>query len=481
MKKYLKIDEYKLNNLSLCNYFNKFKRTHLIFKMRTLCLNGKDKSFFSNSKKFSICGRIFRKRIMGKVMFLDLKDISGSIQLYLSKKNLDLIYNKLILHLKLGDIIAAEGFLFCTKTNELSLNVLFFKILSKNFNSFPDKRFGLVDKESCYRQRYVDLMVNDDTKKRFILRSKLISKIRKFFIKDNFLEVETPIIQIISGGADAKPFETYHNYLDSKLYLRIAPELYLKRLIVGGFEKVFEIGKNFRNEGVSTRHHPEFTMIEFYQAYADYKDLMYLTEKLFKYLVNSFFSVNSFIYNNILLDFSSDFNRIDFLDSILKYSNFSRDNLFNRDFMIDVLKKHQLIVTESLSVGELQFKLFEYFVEKKLLQPTFVLHHPVDVSPLARTMENNKTMVERFELYICGREIANGFSELNDPNEQILRFSKQLLNKDKNDIDKDFINALKYGLPPTAGEGIGIDRVVMLFANAMSIKDVILFPLMKLK
>ncbi len=459
-----------------CNYANDFKRSHFLSELKIFFKKNEKKMHLL---KVSVCGRVFRKRVMGGASFFEIRDISGKIQLYISKNKFKKKYKQLISYLSLGDIIGVSGSLFNTKTKELSLDTSCLKVLSKNYNLFPDKQLGLLDKETCCRYRYVDLMVNDDTKKRFIMRSKIISEIRLFFLNLNYLEVETPIIQSTPGGADAKPFTTYHNYLNTDLHLRISPELYLKRLIIGGFEKIFEIGKNFRNEGVSLRHHPEFTMIEFYQTYSCYKDLMSLTEKLLNYLINFFFKKNTLVYNNVLLDFSLGFRKINFIDSILKYANISKKQLFNKDFLLNMLKmEYKIEMFDLKTIGEFQFKLFEKVVEKQLIQPTFVLHHPVDVSPLAKKMDCNNTLVERFELYIHGKEIANGFSELNNPEDQISRFLSQK-KAQQEFYDKDYINALKYGLPPTAGEGIGIDRLVMLLTNSTSIKDVILFPLMK--
>lgn len=465
----------------MCNYFNKFKRSHFIldlinFYEKVNELSDKD------SKRFFICGRIYRKRVMGKASFFEIKDMSGKIQLYISKDNLNVDYNDLMIYLSLGDIIGVAGSLFKTKTDEISLKVFELIVLSKNFNLFPDKQVGLSDRELCYRQRYLDLMVNEDTQKLFILRSKIISIIRCFFIERKFLEVETPVMQSIPGGAEARPFETYHNYLNSKLFFRISPELYLKRLVVGGFERVFEIGKNFRNEGVSTRHHPEFTTIEFYQAYSDYRDMMDLTELLLRQIAYSVFDKYEFFYNDFLLDFSVNFKRLGFLDSIVEYTSFSLEDISSESFIIKILSEKGVSLDVELTLGELQFKLFECFVEKHLLQPTFILHHPVDVSPLARKCDFDNRFVERFELYIYGKEIANGFSELNDPADQASRFIEQIKHKNGfGSYDKDFIHALNFGLPPTAGEGIGIDRLIMLFSNSLSIKDVILFPLMKTK
>lgn len=473
----------KIDNQFICKYPNKIKNRSDIFKVLAIFEKKKFDFIFLKQKLFLVCGRVFRKRVMGKASFLELKDFSGSIQLYLSKSTLLNIYDDFISYLNLGDIISAKGYLFRTKTGEVSLNISSIEILAKNFNSFPDKRFGLLDKENCYRQRYLDLMVNDDTKHRFLIRSKILFAIRKFFFKRKYFEVETPIMQNIIGGADAKPFETFHNYLNSKLYLRVSPELYLKRLIVGGFEKVFEIGKSFRNEGLSTKHNPEFTMIEFYQAYANYKDLILLTQKLFFYLSNVIFKKTVFNYNGIEIDFDKKFCQIYFFDAISKYSGIKLSDLYNKDFLIEFFNKEKIAFESDFKLGDFQAKLFDLFVEEHLIQPTFVLYYPLDISPLSRCLDNNINLVERFELYICGKEIANGFSELNDPKDQANRFLDQVDNKIdiKLRYDDDYVNALMYGLPPTAGEGIGIDRLVMLFTDSLSIKDVLFYPLMKHK
>lgn len=462
-----------------CEYYNKFKRSHFLSDLYIIYNKFKINFKIFDSKKFSVCGRIFSKRIMGKSIFIDIKDFSGKIQLYINKKNIN-NYN-LISFLNLGDIVGVKGTIIFTKTKEFSLKVDFLYLLSKNYMSFPDKKFGIIDKEISYRKRYLDLLVNDISRNKFFIRFKIISKIREFFLSMNFIEVETPIIQLLPGGADAKPFETFHNYLGYKMFLRISPELYLKKLIVGGFDGVFEIGKIFRNEGFSTRHHPEFTSIEFYKAYLNYKDLMLLTENLFTFLVKSVFNSYTCNYNGINLNFSLPFKKIDFLDSIISYTNIEKNNLFNVQFLYKFCLDNNLNIEKNLNIFELQYKIFETFVEDKLIEPIFIMHHPVDISPLARKINDNINFTERFELYICGKEIANGFSELNDPFDQLERFTKQL-NKDNliKSIDYDFIEALKYGLPPTAGEGIGIDRLVMLFTNSLSIKDVILFPIMKI-
>lgn len=464
------------NKKYLCTYHNKFKRDSSIADLINDFYN---KKMAKNSYK--ICGRVFRKRIMGKATFLALKDASGEIQLFLSEKNLT-NYKEIITYLSLGDIIGTEGCLFETKTKELSLKIYNIIILSKNINTFPDKRVGLVDKEMCYRQRYLDLITNDDTKKIFINRSKIISEIRHFFLKKEYIEIETPIIQTIPGGADAKPFKTYNNYMNTDLYLRISPELYLKRIIIGGIEKVFEIGKSFRNESLSNRHHPEFTTIEFYEAYSNYKDLIKITEELLCEISKKVFNTTTLIHENTQYNFSKNFEQISFYEAITKYTNITTDQLKDKEHLKKILDNENLKIEDDLKLGKIQSKIFEHFVEKNLIQPTFVLYHPVEISPLARQCDDNLDLTERFELYINGKEIANGFSELNDPFEQEKRFKEQIKNKNPDlEYDIDYLNALKYALPPTAGEGIGIDRLIMLFTNSASIKDVILFPIMKIK
>lgn len=469
------------NKKNLCQYPNKIKNRIPIFSLNTIFLKKEHDFEFISRKMFSICGRIFRKRIMGKAAFIELKDFSGSIQVYLNYSNLKESFYDIIDNINLGDIIHVNGYLFRTKTLELSLNVIYFSFLAKNFKLFPDKILGLSDKESCYRFRYLDLIVNDESKKKFIIRSKVLYFLRQFFYNRGYLEVETPAMQKIIGGADAKPFETYHNFLGNKLYLRVSPELYLKRLIVGGFEKIFEIGKSFRNESVSLKHNPEFTMIEFYQAYANYNDLIFITQKLFFYLSMSIFNSSKVEYNGIILDFSKKFCKIAFLDAISFHTGLSSFELKNLEILSSFFKKNLIDFDFNFKLEDFHIKLFDLFVEKKLVEPTFILHHPVQISPLSRLKDNDADVVERFELYICGKEIANGFSELNDPKEQSERFFDQI--KLKDDIflryDEDYINALMHGLPPTAGEGIGIDRLVMLFTNSLSIKDVLFFPLMK--
>lgn len=432
---------------------------------------------------FSLAGRLLTIRKMGNSTFANLHDYSGKIQLFVSKNTIGKeMYNNLDF-IDLGDIIGAKGTVFKTKTGELTLNVTEFVILSKSLRPLPEKYHGLSDVEIKYRQRYLDLMISEESKNIFKTRINLVSLIRKFFEKFNYLEVETPMMHPIAGGAAAKPFVTHHNSLDMQLYLRIAPELYLKRLIIGGFDKVFEINRSFRNEGLSVKHNPEFTMIEFYAAYEDYQYLMNLIESLFKSLFQSLGSNEKLIYQDHEIDFVSGFSRISFYDSIIKYcDNINRENINNYDFLENYCKSNDIDISVKGSLYKTQLDIFEKNVESKLIQPTFVTEYPTAVSPLSRRTDNDPEVVERFELFIAGREIANGFSELNDPADQSQRFHEQLENDDeKMNYDEDFITAMEYGMPPTAGAGIGIDRLVMLFTNSSSIRDVLFFPLMKPK
>ena len=432
---------------------------------------------------FSLAGRLLTIRKMGNSTFANLHDYSGKIQLFVSKNTTGKeMYNNLDF-IDLGDIIGAKGTIFKTKTGELTLNVTEFVILSKSLRPLPEKYHGLSDVEIKYRQRYLDLMISEESKNIFKTRINLVSLIRKFFEKSNYLEVETPMMHPIAGGAAAKPFVTHHNTLDMQLYLRIAPELYLKRLIIGGFDKVFEINRSFRNEGLSVKHNPEFTMIEFYAAYEDYQYLMNLIESLYKSLFQSLGSNEKLIYQDHEIDFVSGFSRISFYDSIIKYcDNISKENINDYDFLENYCKSNDIDISVKESLYKTQLDIFEKNVESKLIQPTFVTEYPTAVSPLSRRMDNDPEVVERFELFIAGREIANGFSELNDPADQSQRFHEQLENDDeKMNYDEDFITAMEYGMPPTAGAGIGVDRLVMLFTNSSSIRDVLFFPLMKPK
>lgn len=445
-----------------------------------------DKEWFeSNAVNVSVAGRVMLRRMMGKASFATLSDTSGRIQIYVQLQRVGEEVFEAYKHQDIGDIIAVEGALFKTQTGELSVKAETVRLLTKSLRPLPEKFHGLTDQEQRYRQRYIDLIMNEESRNTFRMRSKIISYIRNFFLQREYLEVETPMLQIIPGGAAARPFITHHNALDLPMYLRIAPELYLKRLVVGGFERVFEINRNFRNEGVSVRHNPEFTMIEFYQAYATYVDMMDLTEALFKGLAQDLLGSTEVNYQGQTFDFSKPFERITIRDAILKYNpEVTPEQIDNLESARLIAKKVHAPLKDSDGLGKVQISIFEETVEHLLQQPTFVMQHPAEVSPLARLNDDNPFVTDRFEFYIGGREIGNGFSELNDAEDQAERFRQQVAEKDAGDdeamhYDADFVRALEYGMPPTAGEGIGIDRLVMLFTDAPSIRDVILFPHMR--
>lgn len=431
--------------------------------------------------KVSIAGRIVRNR----GAFMLLQDMSGQIQAYINRKALS---PELLAEQKtwdLGDIIGVTGPVHKSGKGDLYIDMQEAQLLTKSLRPLPDKHHGLSDMEMRYRQRYVDLIVNEESRDTFQIRSKIISTIRRFLEDRRFMEVETPMLQTIPGGATARPFVTHHNAMDMSMYLRIAPELYLKRLVVGGFERVFEINRNFRNEGTSTRHNPEFTMIEFYQAYADYKDLMDLTEAMLRDVAEKVLNTTTVTYQGSEYDFGAPFVRMTMLESILHYNpDLTEDDLSTLEKATEVAKKLKIDVKPIWGLGKLWTEIFEETAEHKLDQPTFITEYPAEVSPLARRNDDNDFITDRFEFFVGGREIANGFSELNDPEDQAERFKRQVAEKDAGDdeamhYDADYINALEYGLPPTAGEGIGIDRLVMLFTDAPSIRDVLLFPHMK--
>ncbi len=433
----------------------------------------------------AVAGRMMLKRVMGKASFATVQDMSGKFQLFISNGDTGEEAHNAFKHYDLGDILGAVGVLFKTKTGELSVRVTQVRLLTKALRPLPEKFHGLTDQEQKYRQRYLDLITNEDTRKVFIMRTRIIQTIREFFIRHGYLEVETPMMHSIPGGAAAKPFETHHNALDMKMYLRIAPELYLKRLVVGGFEKVFEINRNFRNEGLSTRHNPEFTMLEFYEAYRDYKYLMDFSESLFREVAQKVLGKTLISYQGKELDLGKPFHRLTMVQAIQKYHpQFTTAQLNDRDFLVNELKDLKAKYKPEDGVGGLQLSLFEELAEAHLFEPTFIVDYPVEVSPLARSNDKNHDITERFELFIVGREIANGFSELNDAEDQAARFDAQVAAKEAGDEeamfkDNDFVRALEYGLPPTAGEGIGIDRLVMLLTDSASIRDVILFPQMR--
>jgi lysyl-tRNA synthetase, class II len=436
--------------------------------------------------KVSIAGRMMAKRIMGKASFAQVQDMSGRIQLFLQRDALpEGLYNDGFKKWDVGDIIGAEGTLFKTQTDELSIKVTSVRLLTKSLRPLPEKFHGLSDQETRYRQRYVDLVMNQEVRETFQLRSKIITYIRRFFEDRGFMDVETPMLQGIPGGATARPFETHHNALDMPMFMRIAPELYLKRLVVGGFEKVFEINRNFRNEGVSTRHNPEFTMLEFYQSYADYNDLMDITEALLHGLAKDVIGKSEIEYQGETYDYGSKFARLSVFDSILHYNpDLGAADIDNIEAARKVAEGLGIPLKDSYGLGKVQIEIFEKTVEHRLMNPTFITEYPTEVSPLARRNDNNPFITDRFEFFVGGREIANGFSELNDAEDQAERFKQQVADKDAGDdeamhYDADYIRALEHGLPPTAGEGIGIDRLVMLLTDAPSIRDVILFPHMR--
>jgi len=436
--------------------------------------------------RVKVAGRMMLRRIMGKASFATLQDPSGRIQVYVTRDELpEGFYNTQFKKWDLGDIVGAEGFVFKTNTGELSIHVEHIELVTKSIRPLPDKFHGLQDQEMRYRQRYVDLIVNQDSRDTFVLRSKIVQHVRNFLIRHNFMEVETPMMHVIPGGATAKPFNTHHNALDMPLYLRIAPELYLKRLVVGGFERVFEINRSFRNEGLSTRHNPEFTMVEFYAAYTNYHQLMDYTEELLKELAELAVGSTKIPYQGLEFDFGKPFARLSMKDAILQYNEgVSADQLETIEQATALAESLKIHVKEGYGLGKIITEIFEETVEEKLMDPTFITEYPAEVSPLARRNDENPFITDRFELFIGGRELANGFNELNDAEDQAERFKSQVEAKDAGDdeamhYDEDYITALEHGMPPTAGEGIGIDRLVMLFTDSASIRDVLLFPHMR--
>ncbi|MHB1949441.1 MAG: lysine--tRNA ligase [Gammaproteobacteria bacterium] len=468
-------------------YPNDFHRNTLAAKLHQEYEQKTEPELEAQPVHVKVAGRIMTRRLMGKASFVHLQDMSGRIQLYIRQDEVTPGVYAEFLEWDLGDIIGVEGKLFKNKTGELSVRASKLKLLTKSLRPLPDKYHGLTDQETRYRQRYLDLLVNEEARKTFMIRTQIIETIRQFLAARDFLEVETPMMQVLPGGAAARPFVTHHNVLDMPLYLRIAPELYLKRLVVGGFERVFEINRNFRNEGLSTRHNPEFTMLEFYQAYATYHDLMDLTEVLIQFLAEKVLGNHIITYLEHTFDVSKAFARTTLCDSILQFNPQLKITDINAlDAARKTAQQLEIPVQESYGLGKIQLEIFEKTVEHRLIQPTFITEYPAEVSPLARRNDSNPFVTDRFELFMAGREIANGFSELNDADDQAERFRAQVADKEAGDLeampfDEDYITALEYGLPPTAGEGIGIDRLVMIFTNSPSIRDVILFPHMRPK
>lgn len=437
--------------------------------------------------EITVCGRMMTRRIMGKASFTHVQDRSGQIQLYVTKDNVGDDVYEAFKHWDLGDILEVKGKLFKTKKGELTIEVNHIRLLSKCLYAMPDKFHGLQDNELRFRQRYLDIMVNEDSRKVFLARSQVIHLMRHFFTEQDYMEVETPMLHQISGGATALPFNTHHNALDLPLFLRIAPELHLKRLIVGGFDRVFEINRCFRNEGLSTRHNPEFTTCEFYEAYANFEHLMLLIESLIQLIAEKILSSQIIDLDGHNYDLSKPFKRISLSQAVIEHNpEIDIQKMRDQSYLRQYCDKHAIVYTDEDDWGVLQYHLFEKTVESNLIEPTYITHYPKAVSPLARCCDDDPELVDRFELFIGGRELANGFNELNDPEDQAKRFEAQMARKlagdgEAMDYDHDYIEALSYGLPPTAGAGIGVDRLVMLFTNQLSIKEVILFPQMRPK
>ncbi len=468
---------------------NDFKPEHKAAELHAE-FGGFDKEVLDPKEvRVSVAGRMMLKRVMGKASFATIQDSTGRIQLFISKDNLtaenaEALYEA-FKHWDLGDILAAEGLMFKTKTGELSIKVTELRLLTKSLRPLPEKFHGLQDQEVKYRQRYVDLIVSEETRKTFMARSKVVAAIRQFMTENQFLEVETPMLHPIPGGASAKPFITHHNALDMQMFMRIAPELYLKRLVVGGFDRVFEVNRNFRNEGLSVRHNPEFTMMEFYAAYTDYLWLMDFTERCIRTAAIAATGSAVLQYQGRELDLSKPFERLTIVGAIQKYApQYTLEQLHDADFLRKEILKFGVKPFDHAGLGALQLALFEETAESQLWNPTYIIDYPVEVSPLARASDRNPEITERFELFMTGREIANGFSELNDAEDQAARFHAQVKAKEAGDqeamyYDADFIRALEYGMPPTGGCGIGIDRLVMMITDSPSIRDVILFPHMR--
>ena len=466
-------------------YDNSFRREHSSKDLH-IKYGARDKAELETlAESAAVCGRIMLKRAMGKASFISIQDFSGQIQCYLTKGKLgEDAYDQFLALTDIGDIVGVRGVVMRTNKGELTVSAQEVYLLNKTLQPLPEKFHGLADQEIRYRRRYLDLMMNRETRERFTTRSRILNRVREFFVGRDYLEVETPMMHPIPGGAAARPFSTHHNALDMDLYLRIAPELYLKKLVVGGLERVFEVNRNFRNEGLSTRHNPEFTMLECYQAYSDYRDLIEMTDALLLDLVQMVKKDSSLEYQGRRYDFSKGGSQITMAEALCVHAKINESQVGDEDFLRDFLSKNKIKAEENWGVGKLQLELFEAVVEEKLLAPTYITEYPAEVSPLARRKDGNPDVTDRFELFIGGREYANGFSELNDPIDQAQRFRLQSELKDEGDneamhFDQDYVTALEYGLPPTAGEGIGIDRLVMLLTDSASIRDVLLFPLMR--
>ncbi len=480
-KRRKKMAELKARGIQL--FPNDFKVSHAIRDILPV-IESQPETITPESPAFSVAGRMTAVNRFGKSTFIRLRDRSGQLQAYIRKDIVGDDSYEFFKQLDVGDIIGLRGGMFQTKTGEWTLLAASLRLLCKATRPLPEKFHGLKDPEKRYRQRYIDLIMNAHVRDIFTKRSRMIQAIRSFLLKEDFLEVETPMMQTLAGGAEATPFVTFHNALNIDLFLRIAPELYLKRLVVGGFERVFEINRNFRNEGVSTRHNPEFTMLEFYQAYATYEDLMDKTEAMFSQVAEAVTGSPQIAYQGNIIDLSGKWRRITLTDALSEIAGVPPDILNDKEQLLAFAESKGVPVVHKNRLGKIITKLFDVLVEPHLIQPTFITGYPVEVSPLSRKNDTNPAITDRFELFIAGYEIANGFSELNDPEDQKGRFLQQVADRDAGDqeahcMDSDYVEALEYGLPPTAGEGIGIDRLAMLLTDAVSIREVILFPHMK--
>ena len=474
-----KAEQLEKDNVSL--YPNGIKPPERTEVIHALCDPLDEKALKKISHTFSLAGRIMSMRRFGKAAFLDLQDGSGHLQIYVKRDQVGGEVYSLFKKFDIGDLIKVTGKVFRTQTGELTIFADTIRLVTKSLRPLPEKYHGIKDKEIRYRQRYVDLIMNEEVRKVFRDRSRIIQILRRYFTSRDFLEVETPMMHPIVGGATARPFRTHHNALDMDLYLRVAPELYLKRLLVGGFERVFELNRNFRNEGISIQHNPEFTMLEFYEVYATYRDLMARTEEIFSVIADELKGGSIFSYQGHTVNFTPPWRRMTLKEALIEIGQVPEADLDNRESLMKRLKDLDAPVKGDERIGKLWTKLFDLLVEPRLIQPTFVSEYPADVSPLARKNQENPEFTDRFELFIAGREIANAFSELNDPREQRQRFERQIADRGDDEeippvLDEDYVRALEVGMPPAAGEGIGVDRLVMLFTDAPSIRDVILFP-----
>jgi len=462
---------------------NDFVVSHTIKEIRDRVNNSPD-PVSEDDPVFFVAGRMMAINRFGKASFIRFRDRTGQLQAYVRKEKIGDEAYALFKQLDIGDFVGLSGGMFKTKTGEWTLLVDHLKLVCKAIRPLPEKFHGLKDPEKRYRRRYIDLIMNAEVQDIFVKRSTIIQEIRTFLLDRDYIEVETPMMQPVPGGAEATPFTTHHNALDMDLFLRVAPELYLKRLVIGGFERVFEINRNFRNEGISTRHNPEFTMLEFYQAYATHKDLMDLTEEMFRYVAGKVMASSTFIYQGNTIDLGGKWRRMTLMSALNELGGVETSLLKDKEKLLEFASSNGIKITKTRHIGKVITKLFDVLVEPKLIEPTFITGYPVEVSPLSKRSDTESSLTDRFELFIGGYEIANGFSELNDPADQKARFLQQAADREAGDneahyMDTDFIEALEYGMPPTAGEGVGIDRLVMLFTDSASIREVILFPHMK--